>query len=276
MENFLLQLNVLKDKFDMRLRETLAYYRSSILYDCMEYALFSGGKRIRPLFYIEALKAFDTAPTKTDYAVASAIEFLHTYTLVHDDMPCMDNDDFRRGQPTVHKKFNEVTALLAGDALQAAAFEILAKAAFEDANYTKALKEFSYYAGVMGVIDGQALELRFPNNIKENIFEIYIKKTSALLTAPLVMAAIVAKKDDEFICKIKEFGTSFGMAFQLSDDLLDSEKDKEISFVTCFGKEKTLTQLEIYSQKSCNLASEIFGKNGFFVDISRYVAERKN
>ena len=150
----------------------------------------------------------------------------------------MDNDDFRRGQPTVHKKFDEVTALLAGDALQAAAFEVLANAAVESANYARALKEFSYYAGVMGVIDGQALELRFPDKIKENILEIYFKKTSALLTAPLVMAAIVTQKDNEIIDKIKEFGASFGMAFQLSDDLLDAEKIKKFLLPLVLGKRK--------------------------------------
>ncbi len=275
MNDFLKRLNLLKENFDIKLREILTFFKGSALFDCIEYAVFSGGKRIRPLFYLEALRAFGREITQSDYIVASAIELLHTYTLVHDDMPCMDNDDFRRGQPTVHKKYNEFTALLVGDALQAASVQLLTQVAGEGKEYVAAMRTFFEYAGVSGVIEGQALELRYNDKIPKNIIAIYEKKTAALLTAPLVMAADVSGKDEKLKNSLKHFGRAFGFAFQLSDDLLDYGKDKEVSFASLYGKERTLEEMNKHSLSALMLSKEIFGDFGFFSEISQYVAGRK-
>jgi len=273
-DNFLSTFNKYKEDFDKKLYEVVESFSNSVLFDCIKYSLFTGGKRIRPLFYLEAIKAFGGEICENDYLVACAIELLHTYTLVHDDLPCMDNDDYRRGQLTVHKKFDEVSALLTGDALQAAAFELLIKVANNNKNYINLMQDFVYYAGINGVIDGQAIELRYPKNIKDNIWQIYLKKTSALLTAPLVMAADIAGVDVKLKDKLIEFGTSFGYAFQLSDDILDVNKDKEVSYATCFGKEKAQAELNKYSLLAIELAKETFTKPQFFVDISQFIVER--
>lgn len=258
--------------FDIHLAATVHEFASHPLFDCVEYALFSGGKRLRPLLYTETLKLFGKTPSSADYDLAAAIECLHTYTLIHDDLPCMDNDDFRRGNPSVHKKYGEAEALLAGDVLQALAFKLCSRVAAQNNVYRQA-------AALMGdaavdVVKGQALEIRFPENIKDNIFEIYLNKTSRLLTLPVIMAAKVIGADPYRYAAAERFGLNFGIAFQLSDDMLDKDKDED-NFVRLFGKTAALQKIKQYCDVAKHEAAEFCGKEeGFLSDLTDFIVER--
>ncbi|WP_353683570.1 farnesyl diphosphate synthase [Thermodesulfovibrio sp. 3907-1M] len=200
--------------------------KPSILHDSVFYSLTAGGKRLRPVLCIASYEACGGKKDITPYA--TAIEFIHTYSLIHDDLPSMDNDDLRRGKPTNHKVFGEGIAILAGDGLLTEAFRILSNPEYADVeplNLIKVIYELSSSAGVYGMVGGQAMDLisegKEPD--RETVEFIHLNKTAKLISASVKSGAILASADDEKIKRIEKYGLSIGLAFQIIDDILDIE-----------------------------------------------------
>jgi len=198
------------------------------LIESVEYSLMAGGKRLRPALILEcwrachATDALPQRPSRSALAAAAAMELIHTFSLVHDDLPAMDDDDLRRGRPTNHKVFGEAMAILAGDAMVAIAFEILAVDA--DAALVPALvRELAHATGTEGMIGGQVLDMDDKNRPTrlEELQQLHRMKTGALLTASCRMGAIAAKAPEATLSSLDRYGRHLGLAFQIIDDLLD-------------------------------------------------------
>lgn len=187
------------------------------------YALLGPGKRLRPHLVIMVAEALG-ANREAALEPACALEMIHTYSLIHDDLPCMDDDDFRRGRPTVHKAYDEATAVLAGDLLLTEAFRVLAEAPLLAAEQKIELtRQLAIFAGSQGMVGGQALDLEAEGQelSDRQILQIYKQKTSCLLSAAFVFGGIVAGKDEETLNILSIFGLNFGLSFQIIDDVLD-------------------------------------------------------
>jgi geranylgeranyl diphosphate synthase, type II len=195
------------------------------LLEAIEYSLMAGGKRLRPALVLECCHACsgrDPAENRSALAGATAIELIHTFSLVHDDLPAMDDDDLRRGRPTNHKVFGEAMAILAGDAMVAMAFEVLSADA-EPALVPALITELAQATGPSGMIGGQVLDMQGENRLLriEELRALHAAKTGALLTASCRMGAIAARAGDDALECVTRFGRSLGLAFQIVDDLLD-------------------------------------------------------
>ena len=195
------------------------------------YVLTNGGKRIRPTLVYAAAQALGHKGHGTDLDhVACALEMIHTYSLVHDDLPAMDDDDLRRGRPSCHKAFNEATAILAGDALQAWAFELLADApGFNAAQRVALIKSLAKAAGLQGMVGGQAMDIAATNsNVNlQQLQSMHAFKTGAIIRAALAMGGIAANASAEQLSALDTYGTHIGLAFQVVDDILDVEGNAE-------------------------------------------------
>jgi geranylgeranyl diphosphate synthase, type II len=217
----------------------------AILHKAMRYSVFSGGKRIRPVLCLCAAEAVG-ANGRSALLPAVAVELLHTYTLIHDDLPCMDDDDFRRGKPTCHKVFGEANAVLAGDALQALAFETLAKAK-PPSRYppNQLMLELAHAAGSRGVVGGQVEDLAFDGRHAKasSVRFIHLHKTADLFRAAVRMGAIAGNATKNELEALTEYGVNFGLAFQIADDLLDAtvaakpgrRKSAEMNCISVYG-----------------------------------------
>lgn len=199
---------------------------NSTLETAVHYALSVKGKRLRPLLFLSLLEAFKLNPLD-HLEIACAIETIHTYSLIHDDLPCMDNDDFRRGMPTVHKQFNEAIALLTGDTLLTYAFERISRAPIPPQNIVNIFRILTVGIGLNGMAGGQGLDLSFQGN-KNDIFEIHRMKTAELIKATLLSAAEVAELTPEEKNLLSQVGINIGIAFQMTDDLLDIEGNETL------------------------------------------------
>lgn len=235
--------------------------------DMLFYSLESGGKRVRPLLCLEFAQCCGAAAEKAlDYAVA--VEYIHTYSLVHDDLPCMDDDDFRRGKPSSHKKYGEANALLAGDALLTHAFNILASAPLSAEQNLRAVKELSALAGVNGMIGGQYIDLAYENKEADAdvLFTMDALKTAALIEAACVLGCVSAGADEEKISNARKFALNLGLAFQITDDILDFISEEKSSdeikgkstYTSIFGPEKARELAAEYTEKAIS-ALEFFG-----------------
>jgi geranylgeranyl diphosphate synthase type II len=196
------------------------------IHRAMRYSVQAGGKRVRPILCLESARIFSADMTSV-LPVACALEFIHTYSLIHDDLPALDNDDLRRGKPTCHKKFGEATAILAGDALLTLAFETLANAPIDPARRVAILSHVAASAGtVNGMVGGQVADLEAEGRaIQATELEyIHRSKTAALIRASVVAGAIGGGADDENVARLKRFGETIGWAFQVVDDILDVEE----------------------------------------------------
>ena len=195
------------------------------------YVLTNGGKRIRPTLVYAAAQALGHKGHGADLDhVACALEMIHTYSLVHDDLPAMDDDDLRRGRPSCHKAFNEATAILAGDALQAWAFELLADApGFNAAQRVALIKSLAKAAGLQGMVGGQAMDIAATNsNVNlQQLQSMHAFKTGAIIRAALTMGGIAANASAEQLSALDTYGTHIGLAFQVVDDILDVEGNAE-------------------------------------------------
>ena len=228
-----MQLNTLinnkKIEFDIFYKDLLnSYLSTDLLSKAMIYASMNGGKRIRP-FLISIFSDIAKINKKRSLRLSASVESIHSYSLVHDDLPSMDNDDFRRGKPSTHKKFNEATAILAGDALHDLAFEIISdKKTHPNSNIRIALiNKLSQSVGVKGLAGGQSLDLIFENkkvNIS-NIISMYEMKTAALFSFSCCAPFILSQKLKKDINFAYEFGKLFGLIFQITDDILDEKLD---------------------------------------------------
>ncbi|WP_339413160.1 (2E,6E)-farnesyl diphosphate synthase [Pseudomonas sp. EA_35y_Pfl2_R5] len=200
------------------------------LYAAMRYSLFNGGKRVRPLLAYAACEALGGEPERAN-AAACAVELIHAYSLVHDDLPAMDDDDLRRGQPTTHKAFDEACAILAGDGLQSLAFEVLADATHNphDAELRLAmLSTLARAAGPAGMVGGQAIDLgSVGQTLDQNALEIMHRhKTGALIEASVQLGALASgQADDHALKALYSYARAIGLAFQVQDDILDVESD---------------------------------------------------
>ncbi len=223
------------------------------LAEAMRYAVLSGGKRYRALLLLASGEGFGGA-RETLLPFACGIELIHNYSLVHDDLPCMDDDDFRRGRPSSHRKFGEGLALLAGDALQALAFEVMAGAPAGAAGFPRkerAIVEISRAAGCRGMIEGQWLDISYSPEAatEDSLYELFLKKTGALILASVLAGAELGGADALGIKAMEEYGRNLGLAFQLRDDILDSSKETETvlpsqpNAVALFGIENTRNRL---------------------------------
>jgi geranylgeranyl diphosphate synthase, type II len=208
---------------DAYLRDELAQRRNDQsappkLFEAIEYSLFAGGKRLRPALVIESFRACADEPADGSQCLpaAGAIELIHTFSLVHDDLPAMDDDDLRRGRPTSHKVFGEAMAILAGDAMMTLAFELLA-------DHPALVRELSRAAGPLGMIGGQVHDIEGENQLLDldALSSLHAMKTGALLRCAARMGAICARASDDAIARLTDFAAHLGLAFQIVDDLLD-------------------------------------------------------
>jgi len=253
----------MKLKLEEYLLECMDSVNESRVKEAMEYSLLGSAKRIRPLLLLAIIKDYGLDPY-IGFDGAAALEMVHTYSLIHDDLPAMDNDDYRRGRLTCHKMFDEATAILAGDALLTLAFETLANAKID--NYDKVLlfKYLAQNAGAQGMILGQIIDIENENKTDvplEILTEMYKNKTGKLLATALVMGAVIAKHYQD-IEKLQNIGEKIGLAFQIQDDILDVTKTTEelgktansdlanhkTTYVSFLGLEKAKeTMIRVYS-----------------------------
>jgi geranylgeranyl diphosphate synthase, type II len=202
------------------------------IYSAIHYSVFAGGKRIRPILCLAAVEASggDLAPAMP---VACALELIHTYSLIHDDLPSMDNDDFRRGKPTNHKVFGENIAILAGDALLTEAFHLLSKVEKVRISAEKRLaviQEIADAAGIAGMVGGQALDVLAQKTKPDEtvLYEIHRRKTGALIMAAVKSGAIISGARENKIQALADYGMNIGLAFQIADDILNVEGNREL------------------------------------------------
>lgn len=225
------------------------------IHRAMRYSVFAGGKRIRPILCIETARLFSKSVAAAVTA-GCAIEFIHTYSLIHDDLPALDNDDLRRGKPTCHKQFGEAMAILAGDALLTLAFETLARADVDHARRVRIIAEVGAAAGtVRGMVGGQVADLEAEGKAVDAAMLEYIhrSKTAALIRAAIVAGAIAGGAHDEDIKRMRRFGEALGWEFQVVDDILDVQESsaalgktagkdqaqKKATYPALFGIEKS-------------------------------------
>jgi geranylgeranyl diphosphate synthase type II len=258
----------------------------------MEYSLMAGGKRLRPILFLSAYElACSNSGAKADLKavlpMACALEMIHTYSLIHDDLPAMDNDDYRRGKPTSHKVFGEAAAILAGDGLLNLAYEIMLEHAPSDAakipGYLKAMSVIAYSAGISGMIGGQVVDLESENKessrIDDNVLTyIHTHKTEALITGALKAGVLVHNGETRIIDAVVSYGKAFGIAFQITDDLLDvvgdlnhlgkqpgsDEKKGKLTWPARYGIEASEQAARQYIEQAIS-SLEIFGAEGEFL-----------
>jgi len=215
------------------------------LHRAMRHLLFPGGKRLRPVLAMAAAEAVG-APADAALPMAAAVELIHTYSLIHDDLPCMDDDATRRGRPTVHVAFGESTAVLAGDALQAAAFESLAAAGpdHDAPRRLGAVADLALAAGAANLVGGQVDDLAFATDDAEAVESVHARKSAALIVAAVVGGARLAGADADRLVRLRRFGERVGLAFQIADDLLDADADEPCSMVRAIGAEPARDRAE--------------------------------
>ncbi|MGT2682146.1 polyprenyl synthetase family protein [Streptococcus porci] len=193
------------------------------LIESIHYSFDAGGKRIRPLIMLEMLEGFGVELTDSHFEVAASVEMIHTGSLIHDDLPAMDDDDYRRGRLTNHKKFNEATAILAGDSLFLDPFGLIAGTNLSDCIKIKLISELSFASGTFGMVGGQMLDMKGEEAqlSLEQLQIIHANKTGKLLTFPFVASGIIAEQSEEVIADLRTIGELIGLAFQVRDDILD-------------------------------------------------------
>ncbi len=242
------------------------------LLQAMRYSALSSGKRLRPFILIRTAEIFNVKP-EYSLRVAAALEITHSYSLIHDDLPAMDNDDLRRGLPSCHKKFDEATAILAGDALLTLAFEIIAdKSTHPDAAIRcELIKILTSSIGSDGMAGGQMLDLIYEKEVNADYLQIVnaqYMKTARLFMACCEIGATLGYASSKEKEHLSEYGRNFGLAFQFIDDLEDIEKAKPLSnnnIVKLIGKEKTLLEAQDFIAKA-RKKIEIFADKNFFLD----------
>ncbi len=212
------------NKFENYLNAKIDLLTPSVTREAMRYSLLAGGKRLRPQMVFSVIEGYHLN-NEIGYDYAAALEMIHTYSLIHDDLPAMDNDDLRRGKPTCHKQFDEATAILAGDGLLTYAFEVLAKADLP--HNALAVQILAKCAGSSGMVLGQTLDMHEDSRVDyKALEEIYKYKTGCLFSAALMLGALASNKvDNKTLSTWDSIGTKIGIAFQIQDDLLDVRMD---------------------------------------------------
>jgi len=266
--------------------------RPTSIHRAMRHSVFAGGKRLRPILCMEAGGMIaGSLPDGID-ELGAALEMLHTYSLIHDDLPALDNDDLRRGRPTCHKAFGEAVAILAGDALQTRAYEVLARLRCPAGARVRIIGEIAHDTGtVEGMIGGQVVDLEAEHTKPDAAMLEYIHraKTAALITASVVSGGLYAGGEEEAIAKLRSFGHSIGLAFQIVDDVLDVTQTSEqlgktagkdtaaekATYPALFGIEESLKRADALAETAVG-AIEGFGPRAETLqDLARFLVERK-
>ncbi len=232
------------------------------LFEAMRYSLLAGGKRLRPIFVFDFCRMCG-GNWRNAVHFAAAIEMIHTYSLIHDDLPCMDNDDYRRGRLTNHKVYGEAIAVLAGDALLTAAFHFIAKAPFSAEIRIRAVEILSSCAGELGMVGGQVLDMKSEDRqcTKQEVLDIQCRKTGALFRAACMLGVLAADGDEEKLSAAESFAANFGLAFQIRDDVLDvignaEELGKAVGVDTVKNTFVQLYGLDVCNEMVCSHTQE--------------------
>ena len=279
------------------LRELLGNYRDKYpekLAEAMEYAVMNGGKRIRPILMYMICDLFEKNNCESYdkiKEIAAALEFIHCYSLVHDDLPAMDNDDYRRGKLTVHKKYNEAIGVLVGDALLTEAFGIIANSkSLGDKNKIEIISRLSEYAGFFGMVGGQFADIESEHKKVEidTLKYIHAHKTGKLLIAAIELPMIALNIENEKYQKMVEYSKLLGIAFQIKDDILDIEGDFEeigkksndvenekTTYPSIFGLDESKRLLQEYLEKARKIIVDDFNGNQLFLELTDYFGNRK-
>ncbi|MDD7404235.1 MAG: farnesyl diphosphate synthase [Butyribacter sp.] len=264
------------------------------IFQAMDYSLMAGGKRLRPMLMQEAYYLFGNGQEEVLRYFMAAIEMIHTYSLVHDDLPAMDNDDYRRGKKTTHKMFGEDMGILAGDALLNYAYETALKGALKATDKDAALKAVQILAekaGIYGMVGGQVVDVEMTGKAlnTEQIDFIYRLKTSALLEAALMAGAVLGGADEKEVACMEEIGRNVGMAFQIQDDILDitatteelgkpahsDEKNEKTTYVTIYGLDASVKAVEEYSDKALATLESMPKQNLYLNTLIQKLVHRK-
>ncbi len=262
--------------------------------EAVNYSFLSGGKRLRPVLMLETYRMFGGTDAVIEPFLA-AIEMIHTYSLIHDDLPAMDNDEYRRGRKTTHIVYGEAIGILAGDALLNLAFETAAKAFFMDADIERTARAFQVLAkkaGVYGMIGGQVMDVQNENNAKmdvELLESIDRLKTGALIEGAMMVGGILAGAKKEDVKLLERIAANVGAAFQIQDDILDvtstlkelgkpvgsDEKNKKTTYVTLYGLEEAKKRVESYTKEAVEGLSKLPVQSGFLKALLVYLMNRK-
>ena len=277
--------------------ELLTNYRNKYpekLAEAMEYAVMNGGKRIRPILMYMICDLFEKNNSENYDKVreiAIALEFIHCYSLVHDDLPAMDNDDYRRGKLTVHKKYNEAIGVLVGDVLLTEAFGIIANSkSLGDKNKVEIISKLSEYAGFFGMVGGQFVDMESENKKVEidTLKYIHAHKTGKLLIAAIELPMIALDIEGEKREKMVEYSKLLGIAFQIKDDILDIEgnfeeigkksndvQNEKTTYPSIFGLKKSKKLLQEYLEKAKKIIEDEFEGNQLFLELTDHFGNRK-
>jgi geranylgeranyl diphosphate synthase type II len=267
--------------------------RPTSIHQAMRHSIFAGGKRIRPILCMEAAQAVAGSSPPGIEELGAALEMLHTYSLIHDDLPPLDNDDLRRGRPTCHKVYGEAIAILAGDALQTQAYEVLSLLKCPAEGRVKIIEEIARGTGtVNGMIGGQVVDLEAERTKPDadTLEYIHRSKTAALITASVVTGGIYANANTKQVENLRQFGQAIGLAFQIVDDILDVTRTSEqlgktagkdlasekATYPALFGLEESRKRAQALLTDAY-VAVESFGaKAGTLKDLARFLIERQN
>jgi geranylgeranyl diphosphate synthase type II len=258
------------------------------IYRAMRYSLFAGGKRLRPVLCLAGAESL-YGQAETMLPVGAAVEMIHTYSLIHDDLPAMDNDDFRRGKPTSHKAFGEAIAVLAGDALLTAGLETLSRADYDPAVRCRLIRLLTAAAGTEGMIGGQVLDMVNENKTltRDQLDQLHAKKTGAILRFCTLSAPVVLGRGPEIEQIFLQYGSLLGLAFQITDDILDvvstteklgktagkDEKEKKATYPSILGLEESRRTAGRLIDQACALISP-HDPRSYLRDLALYVVER--
>ena len=271
----------------------LAQQHPTSIHQAMRHSVFAGGKRLRPILCMEAGRMVaGTLPAGIE-DVGAALEMLHTYSLIHDDLPALDNDDLRRGRPTCHKAFGEATAILAGDALQTQAYEVLAQIRCPADARVAIIREVAHATGTIdGMIGGQVVDLEAEHKKPDltTLEYIHRSKTAALLTASVVSGGLYAGATEEQITRLRAFGQGVGLAFQIVDDVLDVTQTSEqlgktagkdtaaekATYPALFGIEESVRKADALVDAACTQLDAFEYRGDTLKALARFLVERKN
>lgn len=255
--------------------------------EAANYSVEAGGKRVRPLIMLETYKLFGGDNESEVYPFMAALECIHSYSLVHDDLPAMDNDDYRRGRLTTHKKYGEDFGVLAGDALLNYAYEIMLSSitkltADKVVKAVRAAQIIAYKAGIYGMVGGQSLDVWLTDKSMDDkqLDFIFNLKTGALIEAAFMAGAVLARADESAVADIEKAGNKVGVAFQIKDDILDvtstqeklgkpvfsDEKNNKTTYVTLYGMDKADRDVEALSKEAVDIINK-YGNNDFLVSL---------
>lgn len=265
------------------LRERLHFdreLRQIVVVDAMRHSLLDAGKRLRAAMVLE-FGRLTHASREGAMALACAIEMIHAYSLIHDDLPCMDNDDYRRGKPSCHKAFGEATALLAGDLLLTEAFEVIAAASVSETARVRASAALAHGAGSAGMVLGQELDLRYESQPvgEETLRLVHRNKTGALINAAMQMGAAAAEGGEEDCRRLEQFAYDLGLVFQIVDDVLDvtstseelgkpvgsDAENNKTTFATLYGPEGAMELAQKINAEACGRLSRAYGERSEFL-----------